>query len=71
MAKRTNNDLQNMHIKLKISVTRTPLKTEGEIGHLWCWSSYKASDKSWMRKEPESAYNKWNISVVFCDTDIP
>ena len=32
MAKRTNNDLQNMHIKLKISVTRTPLKTEGELG---------------------------------------
>ena len=63
MTKRTNNDLQNMHIKLKISVTRTR--------HPWCWSSYKASDKSWMRKGPESAYNKWNISVVFCDTDIP
>jgi hypothetical protein len=27
--KRTNNDLQNIHIKL--TVTRTPLKTEGEL----------------------------------------
>ena len=25
--KRTNNDLQNIHIKLKIEVTRTPLKS--------------------------------------------
>jgi len=24
-----------------------------------------------MRKEPGSAYDKWNISVVICDTDIP
>jgi hypothetical protein len=23
------------------------------------------------RKEPGSVYNKWNISVVICDTDIP
>jgi hypothetical protein len=29
--KRTNNDLQNIHIKLK-RVTRTPLKTRGELG---------------------------------------
>jgi hypothetical protein len=24
-----------------------------------------------MRKVPGSAYDKWNISVVICDTDIP
>jgi hypothetical protein len=24
-----------------------------------------------MRKGPESVYNKWNISVVICDTDDP
>jgi hypothetical protein len=24
-----------------------------------------------MRKGPRSAYDKWNISVVICDTDIP
>jgi len=24
-----------------------------------------------MRKEPGSAYHKWNISVVICDTDSP
>ena len=28
-------------------------------------------DKSWMRKGPGSVYDKWNISVVICDTDIP
>ena len=31
VCKRTNNDLQNIHIKLD-RVTRTPLKTEGELG---------------------------------------
>jgi hypothetical protein len=29
--KRTNNELQNVHIKLKYRVTRTPLKTGGEL----------------------------------------
>jgi len=24
-----------------------------------------------MRKGPGSVYDKWNISVVICDTDIP
>jgi len=24
-----------------------------------------------MKKEPGSAYDKWNISLVICDTDIP
>ena len=26
--------------------------------------------KSWIRKVPRSVYDKWNISVVICDTDI-
>jgi len=30
--KMTNNDLQNIHIKLKIEYTRTPLRTGGELG---------------------------------------
>jgi hypothetical protein len=30
--KRTNNDPQNIHIKNKNGVTRTPLKTGGELG---------------------------------------
>jgi hypothetical protein len=34
-------------------------------------SSYKPGDKSWMRKGPGIVYDKWNISVVICDTDIP
>ena len=29
--KRTNNDLQNIHIKTKDRITRTPLKTGGEL----------------------------------------
>jgi hypothetical protein len=33
--------------------------------------SYKPSDKSCIRKSPESAYDKWNISVVIWDTYIP
>jgi hypothetical protein len=28
-------------------------------------------DRSWTRKGPGSVYDKWNISVVICDTDIP
>jgi len=24
-----------------------------------------------MRKGPESAYEKWNVSVIICVTDIP
>jgi hypothetical protein len=28
-------------------------------------------DKSWSRKEPGSAYDNWNISVIICDTDMP
>jgi hypothetical protein len=30
--KRTNNDPQNIHIKNKNGVTRTPLKTGGDLG---------------------------------------
>jgi hypothetical protein len=29
------------------------------------------NDKSLMRKRPGNVYDKWNISVVICDTDIP
>jgi hypothetical protein len=32
--------------------------------------AHKPGDKSWTRKGPESAYDKWNISVFICDTDI-
>ena len=65
--------------KTKDQVTRTPLKTGREVrcsGRVG--SSCSASgtrrlnlDKSWMRKGPGSVYDKWNTSVVICDTDIP
>ena len=35
--KRTNNNLQNIHIKTKDRVTRTPLKIGGE-SHIVCFS---------------------------------
>jgi len=45
----TNNDLQSIHI------TDTPnIKDQVTRTH----------NKSWIRKEPGSAYEKWNISVV-------
>jgi len=65
--KRTNNDIQNIIHKTKDRVTRTPQKTGYE---LMCARRdpfyYKPGDKSWMRKGPESVYDKWNISVVIC-----
>jgi hypothetical protein len=69
--------------KTKDRITRAPLKTGGELkcsGRVSssCSTSgtrrvnrYKPDDKSWMRNAPGSVYNKWNISVVICDTNIP
>ena len=37
---------------------------------LSCYSSYKPGDESWVRKGQGSAYDKWNISVVICYTNI-
>jgi hypothetical protein len=36
-----------------------------------CFSCYKPGDKSWKRKGPDCDYDKRNISVVICGTDIP
>ena len=41
--------------------------------HKWhpsCCSRYKHDYKSWMRKWLVRAYEKWNLYVVICDTDI-
>jgi hypothetical protein len=35
------------------------------------FNGVRAGDKSWMRKGTGSVCDKWNISVVICDTDIP
>ena len=74
---------KTLHRKLKDRVTRTPQNTESEVvfsGRVSssgstsdppsCYSSYKIGNKSWKRKVPVSVYDKWNISVVICDTDI-
>jgi len=78
--KKTNYDLQNIAQKAKDRATWTPLKPgvtqvfqKGKqfLLHMWrpsCYSSYKPSDKSWMGKLQGSAYDKWNIYVVICDT---
>jgi hypothetical protein len=42
--------------------------------HQWppsCYISYKLNDKPWMRKVTGSACDKWNITVVIYETDIP
>ena len=72
--------------KTKERVTRTPLEIGGELRfpgrvssscstrgtrRVNLVNSYKAGNKSGMRKGPRSVYDKWNISVVICDTDIP
>jgi hypothetical protein len=67
-----NNDLQNTTQKTKDWATRMPLKTGGILGwHPACYSRYKPDDKSWMLKGRNCDYDKQNISVVICDTDIP
>ena len=69
--------------KTKDRVARTPLKTLDELRcSKRAGSSCSTSgtrrvklvtylDISRMRNGPGSAYDKWNISVVICDTDIP
>jgi hypothetical protein len=75
---------KTLHRKVKIEQQEFPLKTGGEFDqvlrnqkqfllHLWhpsCHSSYKYGDKSWMKKGPNCDYDKRNISVVICETDI-
>jgi len=70
------------HRKQKDRATRTPQKPGVNSGppskgkqfllntwHPSCYSFYKHSDKSWMRKGPDCDYDKQNISGVICDTD--
>jgi hypothetical protein len=62
--------------KTRDRVTRTPLKPGVISGAplvtpVVLIYSYKLGDKSWMRKGTASVYDKWNISAVICDTDIP
>jgi len=55
--KRTNNDLQNTTHKTKDRVTRTPLKTGGELSHAW-------------RQNRDCDYDKSSISAVILHTFI-
>ena len=70
--------------KTKDRVTRTPLKMgverrcSGRVSSSWSSCGIrrvnlakKNSDKSWISKELGSVYDKWNISMIICDTDIP
>jgi hypothetical protein len=42
-----------------------------QTGVKWCapygYPSYYSGDKSWMMKELDCDYDKWNTSVVICD----
>jgi len=64
--------------KTKYRVTRTQLKPGLNSGApevlavpVPSRANLAISDKSWMRKGPGSVYDKWNISMVICDTGIP
>jgi len=70
--------------KTKARVTRTPLKTWGEPRYSGRVSSSCSTSgirrvnlvtnpviSHARRKGPGGVYDKWNISVVICDTDIP
>ena len=74
--KKKNKQRSTRHThKTKDRVTQTPLKTRGELG---C-SGRVSSDicrvnlvaNAELSHEYGSVYDKWNISVVICDTDIP
>ena len=39
--------------------------------HLSCYSYYKSSEKSWMRKGADCDYDKRNTFLVTCDIDTP
>ena len=72
--KRTSNDLQNNTQKTKDRAIQTLLKTADELR---CSTSdtyhvtLVTNNMLWMRKGLWSAYGRWNISIVICDTDIP
>jgi hypothetical protein len=64
--KRTNNDLQNIHIKQKIEYE---LKCSGRVSSSCSTSGTRhvnliTNPVSWMRKGSGSVYNEWNISFV-------
>ena len=75
-----NNGLQNTAQKTKDWATRTPLKTGSEFGcsgmvgsscssSETCRVTNPAISHEWGK--PDCDYDKQNISVVICDTDIP
>ena len=82
--KRTKNDLQIITHKTKDRVTRTPLKIEderecpGRVGSSYSTSvtgcvnlvTHPVLSREW-GKNREFIYDRWNIFVVICDTDIP
>jgi hypothetical protein len=83
MAKRTNNDLQSLHIKLRSSSTN-PTKNRSECRCSGRVSSYCSASGTrhvnlatnpvisheW-GKDQEVFTTKSKIYVVICDTDIP
>jgi hypothetical protein len=62
MAKRTNNDLQNITHKTKDRVTRTPLKTGGKLR---CSGRVRSSLLYWWVIVLSATFN--NISVLLVE----
>ena len=60
--------------KTKNLLTRTPLKTARVSSSCLTSDTGRVNlvtNQSWMRKGPGRVYDKWNISLCLCYTDIP
>ena len=71
--KRTNNDLQNITHKTTDRITRTPLKSGGELRwnlvcywsiHIWLLTMFEQIISFWFTEATESACF-WNLAVTF------
>jgi hypothetical protein len=72
--KRQTMICKTLHRKLK-NMDLSRVQRKGKHVRLYWWrpsfyTCYKPVDKSWMRKGPDCHYDKRNISVVICNTDI-
>jgi hypothetical protein len=82
MVKRTNNDPSNTTYQTKDLATPTPLKVSDylrfseRVIRSCSFSDTRhvtllTGDKSRIGKGSDSEYDKWNMFLVICDTDIP
>jgi hypothetical protein len=61
---------QSVDFNMKLGKLCVIISLKGKIA-LHIIRHCKPGDKSLMRKGPGSVYDKWKISVIMCNTDIP